>query len=141
MANSMFKRFNKNNRTFDIDGLNLRKQENDHGEIVNVYLRPQQLFEEDGKSIAHEVKAVYRNDFSAETRRLYPDLPPYRYNLIIKMGQDDFVYVSAPVSMNDQFDEIMADQLLIREIIKGNCAIAAYHFEKDGEDRFGLEFC
>lgn len=142
MSNAMFKKFNRNNRTFNIDGLNLRKEENDHGEIVNVYLRPADLYEEDGnKSIPHVVKAIYRNEFSADTRRMYPDLPGYRYNLIIKMTEDDYVYLSAPLSMNSQFDEIMADQLCIREIQKDNCAVCVYHFTKDDEDRYGIEFC
>lgn len=142
MGNSMFKKFNKNNRIFNIDNLKLRKVENDHGELVNEYLRPEDLFEADGHvSLGHVVKAIYRNDFTADTRRLYPDLPGYRYNLIIKMGEDDYVYLSAPLSMNAQFDEIMADQLCIREIQKDNCVICAYHFTKDGEDRYGIEFC
>lgn len=145
MANSVFKKFNRNSRTFNIDSIVdfLRKEENDRGELVNTYLRPQGLFEEDGnKSIPHQVVAVYRNEFSEETKAEYPDMPGYRYNLIVKLSAEDYVYVSAPVSMNEQFDEIMSDQSLIREIVKGNCAIAAYSFKtRDGEERYGLEFC
>lgn len=142
---SKFLRFNRNSRIFNIDSIveYLRKEENERGETVNTYLRPQGLYEEDGsQSKRHLVMAIYRNEFSEETKAEYPDMPGYRYNLIVKLSDHDYVYVSAPVSMNEQFDEIMSDQSLIREIVKGNCAIAAYSFKtRDGEERYGLEFC
>ena len=96
-----------------------------------------------GKMLFSLVKAIYKNEFSEKIRQEYPDLPPYRYNLVVKMGEDDYVYVSAPVSMNDQFDEIMEDPSLIKEIQKDRCAISAYSFysKRDNEWRYGLEFC
>lgn len=141
---SKFTRFNKNTRNFDIDGLNFRTRVDEKGKTVNVYLYAQQLFEEDDKkSVPHLVKAIYKNEFSEKIRQEYPDLPPYRYNLVVKMGEGDYVYVSAPVSMNDQFDEIMDDPSLIKEIQKDRCAISAYSFysKRDNEWRYGLEFC
>lgn len=143
MANSKFTRFNRNSRIFDIEGLTFRQEKNKYGETVNKYFTSETLFEEDGAaSVPHQVVAIYRNNFSEEFLREYPDMPDHRYNVAIKMGEDDYAYVSAPAGMNEQFAEIMADQMLIREIQKGNCAIAAYHFtNKKGEDRYGLEFC
>lgn len=140
---SRFTRFNKNTRIFDIEGLSFRQEKNKYGEQVNKYYTAEQLYEEDGSSsVPHQVVAIYRNNFTEEFCAQYPDMPDHRYNVAIKFGEDDYAYVSAPAGMNEQFAEIMADQSLIREIQKGNCAIAAYHFtNKKGEDRYGLEFC
>ena len=104
MANSKFTRFNKNSRIFDIDGLPFRQEKNKYGETVNKYYTSETLFEEDGStSVPHQVVAIYRNNFSEEFLREYPDMPDHRYNVAIKMGEDDYAYVSAPAGMNEQF--------------------------------------
>lgn len=138
---SKFTKFNTNKRLFDIEGLHIRMEQDAAGREQNVYLKPQDVYEEDGEASPHLVVAIYKNNFSQETIANYPDLPRYRYNILIKMAEDDYAFLQAPLSMNEIFDNIMSNPALIREIKDGNCAISAYHFVKNDEDRYGLEFC
>lgn len=129
---SRFTKFN-HSRTFNVNTELFREGAN---------LTAQTLYEEDGESSqAHLVVGIWKHNFRPETLIQYPELPPYNYTIGVKMNEGDYAYVSVPLTMNETFDEIMGDPSLIKEINLGRCAICAYHFDKKGEDRYGLEFC
>lgn len=129
---SKFTKFN-HQRLFNVEGKTFREGDN---------FTAQTLFEYDEEiATAHLVVGIWKHNFKAETLEMYPNLPGYNYTIGIKMGEDDYAYLSVPLTMNDTFDEILADPALVREINLGRCNICAYHFTKKGEDRYGLEFC
>ena len=140
---SKFSRFNAV-RYFDIDGLVFRTTKNEKGETVNVYMNPEELYEEKGTDPC-VVAGIYKKSFSQRTLEENPTLPPYRYTLAVKLYEseidgDEYVYVNTPLTMNDSFDAIMADNYLIKEVQKGNCVIQAYTFTKGDQERYGLKF-
>lgn len=140
---SKFSRFNAV-RYFDIDGLNFRTEVNANGDTVNVYMNPQEMYEEVGETPC-TVVGIYKKNFSQKTLEDYPSMPPYRYTIAVKISsseakQDEYVYVNTPLSMNDTFDSIMSDKYLIKEVQSGRCAVYAYTFDKRDEERYGLKF-
>lgn len=144
---SKFTRFNAP-RYFNIDGFVFRtKVDETSGEVKTVYMTPADLYEEKPE-IPCKVVGIYKKNFPQKTLEENPGLPAYRYTIAIKISapdeEDEYVYVNTPFTMNDSFDTIMADQYLIKEVQRGNCAIYAYKFTKEfkdrTEDRYGLKF-
>ena len=135
MANNKFNRFQKFNRkqVFAVDSSLFRE---------DTYFSAKDLFEYDNnESSPHTLLGFWRHDFSSDVIAAHPGMPSYKYTLGVKLAEDDYVYVNAPLYMNKDFDEIAQDKSLVAEINKGNCNICAFAYEKYADTQYGIEFC
>lgn len=132
MANNRFSKFSRRQeREFDIDLSNFR----------DTTMTAEDVFEEDGASVPHTVLAVWRHPQKKEVLAQYPSLPDHNYTVGLTMSDGTNAYVFVPSTMVEDFDAIMADPSLIKEIKRGNCSMCAYSFETKLGPRYGLDFC
>lgn len=132
MANNRFAKFSRRQeREFDIDLSIFR----------DGTMTAEDLYEEDGDSTPHTVLAVWRHAQKPEVLAQYPNMPDHNYTVGLMMQDGTAAYVFVPATMVEDFDSIMADPSLIKEIKRGNCSMCAYSFSTKQGTRYGLDFC
>ena len=126
---SKFSRFNKT-RIFEVD-IDLFRE--------GTY-KMEDVYKETGEREL-EVVGIWRHEYTEDVLAANPGLPDHNYTLGVKISDDDFLFMFAPATMTSEFDEIMNDPSLIKEIKAGRCAIRLYKFKSRKGDGFAFNFC
>lgn len=141
MAISRFSKFNRSQKfTIDKDQF-----------VQGVWLTAKDVYESDMKNFGeikpHLLVGAWKHEFNEESR--IPGAPKYKYTLGIKIETKEkdgnvvaqLYYVNAPQFMNKDFDEICANDRLVKEINDGNCNVCPYEYESRDSIFYGFEFC
>ena len=141
MAISRFSKFNRSQKfTIDKDQF-----------VQGVWLSAKDVYESDMKNFGeikpHLLVGAWKHEFTEDSR--LPGAPKYKYTLgikiesVVKDGEvvSQFYYVNAPTFMNKDFDEICANDRLVKEINDGNCNVCPYEYESRDSIFYGFEFC
>lgn len=132
MAASRFSRFNRT-KLFDIDSKLF---------VEGTFLDAKDIYEMDmeqyGQAQPHLLVGAWSHKIPVESR--LAGLPDHSYTLGIKV-EDKYYYVNCPTFMIEDFDSIVADKSLVKEINNQHCAVCPYEYEARNSIYYGLEFC
>ena len=126
---SKFTRFNKT-RIFDV---NLE-------EFREGTFKCEEIFQEVGDAKL-EVLGIWRHEYTKEVLDANPGLPDHNYTVGLRMGEGDAAFMFVPATMTNDFDEIMADPSLVKEIKAGRCLIQLYAFKSRRGEGYSFTFC
>lgn len=132
MASSRFSRFNRT-KVFDIDSKLF---------VEGTFLDAKDIYEMDmekyGQAQPHLLVGAWSHKIPVESR--LAGLPDHSYTLGIKV-EDSYYYVNCPTFMIEDFDSIIADKSLIKEINSQHCAVCPYEYEARNATYYAFEFC